>query len=91
MLLKGRIDTLLEREETVLPLLSLAEYQNKFVMADYQYNKPMNSYITISKQSAIKRFTNILSQVLAKAILNGTIERISMANRARYQADATSK
>jgi polar amino acid transport system substrate-binding protein len=91
MLLKGRIDTLLEREETVLPLLSVAEYQNKFVMADYQYNKPMNSYIAISRQSAIKRFANKLSQVLAKALSDGTIERIRMENREKYQRKSTTK
>ncbi len=84
MLLKGRIDTFLEREETVLPLLSTTEYQNKITMADYQYNKPINSYIAISKQSKVKRYANELSQVLAKAIADGTIERIRIKNKAKY-------
>lgn len=85
MLLKGRIDTFLEREESVLPLLSATEYQNKFTMADYQYNKPINSYIAISKKSKIKRYANELSQVLAKAIADGTIKRIRLENRERHQ------
>ena len=85
MLLKGRIDTFLEREESVLPLLSATVYQNKFTMADYQYNKPINSYIAISKKSKIKRYANELSQVLAKAIADGTIKRIRLANRERHQ------
>lgn len=84
MLLKGRIDTFLEREETVLPLLSTAEYQNKFSMANYQYNKPMNSYIAISRQSKIKHYANELSQVLSKAISDGTIEKIRIKNRNKY-------
>jgi polar amino acid transport system substrate-binding protein len=86
MLLKGRIDTFLEREESVLPLLSTVEYQDKLAIADYQYNKIMNSYIVISKQSKIKRFANKLSQVLAKAIADGTIERIRMAHSEQYQS-----
>ncbi|KGJ92281.1 substrate-binding periplasmic protein [Colwellia psychrerythraea] len=90
MLLKGRIDTFLEREETVLPLLS-AEYQNKFSMADYQYNKPINSYIAISRQSQIKRFAGELSQVLATAITDGSIEKIRMENHAKYLKKSTVK
>lgn len=89
MLLKGRIDTFLDREESVLPLLSIAEYQNKFTMADYQYNKPMNSYIVLSRHSQAKRYANELSQVLAKALSDGTIKEIRMANRLKYQKDYT--
>lgn len=91
MLLKGRIDTFLEREETVLPLLTTADYQNKLTIADYQYNKPMNSYIVISKHSKIKPFANELSQVLAKAISDGTIERIRMTNREKYQRKSATR
>lgn len=91
MLLKGRIDTFLEREETVLPLLSTAEYQNKFSMANYQYNKPMNSYIAISRQSKIKHYANELSQVLSKAISDGTIEKIRTKNRNQYLNNPTNK
>jgi len=76
MLLKGRIDTFLEREETVLPLLSTAEYRNKFTMTEYQYNQPINSYIALSQRSKTKVYANKLSQVLAQAIADGTIEKI---------------
>lgn len=91
MLLKGRIDTFLEREETVLPLLSTAEYQNKFSIANYQYNKPINSYIAISRQSKIKHYANELSQFLAEAIADGTIERIRIENRNKYLKNSTTK
>jgi ABC-type amino acid transport substrate-binding protein len=91
MLLKGRIDTFLEREESVLPFLSTTEYQNRFTMADYQYNKTINSYIVLSRHSKAKRFANKLSQVLAKALSDGTIERIRMENREKYQRKSTTK
>lgn len=91
MLLKGRIDTFLEREETVLPLLSTTEYQNKFTMADYQYNKTINSYIVLSRHSKARRYANELSQVLAKIVSDGTIKRIRMKNRERYQTDTNTK
>lgn len=81
MLLKGRIDTFIDREETVLPLLPAAEYQNKITMAHYQYNKPINSYIVLSKHSHAKNYTKKLSQILAKAMTDGTIERIKRTNR----------
>ncbi|MFT6691275.1 MAG: polar amino acid transport system substrate-binding protein [Colwellia sp.] len=91
MLLKGRIDTFLEREESVLPLLSTAEYQSKLTIADYQYNKTINSYIAISKHSKAKRFANKLSQVLAKSLSDGTIEKIRMENQEKYQGKPTTK
>jgi len=85
MLLKGRIDTFLEREETVLPLLSAENYQDKITIADFQYDKAINSYIVLSRHSKVKRYAAKLSQVLAKAITDGTIEKIRKANRKRYQ------
>jgi ABC-type amino acid transport substrate-binding protein len=85
MLLKGRIDTFLEREESVSPLLSPTEYQNKFVMADYQYNKPINSYIVLSRHSSAKRYTKELSRALAKAIVDGTIQKIRTTSRKTHK------
>jgi ABC-type amino acid transport substrate-binding protein len=76
MLLKGRIDTFLEREETVIPLLTAAQYQHKINVEKYQYNKPINSYIVISKQSKVKNYTEQLSQALAEAMADGTIDKI---------------
>lgn len=81
MLLRGRIDTFLEREETVLPLLSTAEYQKKVMIADFTYNKTINSYVALSKHSKAKQYAEALSKVLAKAVSDGTIEKISIANK----------
>lgn len=76
MLLRGRIDTFLEREETILPLISLKEYQEKFSLANYQYDKAVNSYIAISKHSDIKAHTAALSAQLKKLVADGTSNTI---------------
>jgi len=78
MLLRGRIDTFVEREESILPLLPLEEYQAKFSLANYQYDKAVNSYIAISKHSNIKIYTERLSQQLQNLVTNGTIKNIRM-------------
>ena len=81
MLLKGRIDTFLDREESVLPLLTTEEYQDQLVMADYQYDKPTKGYIVLSKKSKARVHAKKLSQVLTKAIEEGTLDNITKASR----------
>lgn len=81
MLLKGRIDTFLEREESVLPLLPEKDYQDKISIADYQYNMPIKSYIVLSKHSHIKAHAEKIAQVLTKIIEDGTIKSIIKNNR----------
>jgi polar amino acid transport system substrate-binding protein len=80
MLLKSRIDTFLEREESILPLVPFAQYQSDFKLADYVYDHAVESYIAISKQSQIKTFGEQLSQQLHKFMHDGSIETI-MSNR----------
>jgi polar amino acid transport system substrate-binding protein len=81
MLLKGRIDTFLEREETVIPLLTASQYQNKINVEKYQYDKPINSYIVISKRSQVKSYAAQLSKALAKTMADGTLEKIRAKSR----------
>jgi len=76
MLLRGRIDTFIEREQSILPLLPQEDYQLKFSLANYQYDKAVNSYIAISKHSSIKVHSKDLSQQLQKLVTNGTIKNI---------------
>ena len=78
MLLRDRIDTFIGREESILPLLPLEEYQQKFSLANYQYNKAVNSYIAISKHSDIKFYTERLSEQLQNLVTSGTIKAIRM-------------
>ncbi|ALO36255.1 hypothetical protein CMT41_17090 [Colwellia sp. MT41] len=80
MLLKGHIDVILEREESIVPLLPKTEYLQKIALANYQYDKTVNSYIALSRHSANSRYAALLSQHLAVAIENGTIDSI----RAKY-------
>ena len=76
MLLRGRIDTFLEREESILPLISLEEYREKFSLANYQYDQAVNSYIAISKHSDIKVHATALSAQLKKVVADGTSNTI---------------
>lgn len=76
MLLRGRIDTFIEREESILPLLPLEDYSTKFTLAPYQYTKAVNSYIAISRHSEISKHGPELSAELNKLIENGTIQTI---------------
>ncbi len=80
MLLKGRVDVILEREESIVPLLPKTEYLQKIALANYQYDKTVNSHIALSKHSTNSSYAALLSQNLADAIENGTIDKI----RAQY-------
>jgi len=78
MLLRGRIDTFIEREESILPHLPLSEYLEKFSLATYQYDHAVNSYIAISRNSDVIIHAEHLSQQLKKLVSNGTIKTIRM-------------
>ncbi|MCW8833897.1 MAG: transporter substrate-binding domain-containing protein [Colwellia sp.] len=78
MLLRGRIDTFIEREESIVPLLPTEEYSQKLLLANYQYDKSVDSYIAISKYSAIKTYAQPLSTQLKNLVTNGTIKNIKM-------------
>lgn len=73
MLLKGHIDTFLEREESILPLINNLEYQQKIALATYQHDEIVASYIAISKKSPIKNLADKLSFHLSQAIESGHI------------------
>ncbi|MBL4942669.1 MAG: transporter substrate-binding domain-containing protein [Colwellia sp.] len=78
MLLRGRIDVFIEREESVLPHLPLEQYLQKFTLAKYQYDQSENAYIAISKHSHIKEYAERLSAHLKTLVTNGTIKAIRM-------------
>lgn len=83
MLLKGHIDTFLEREESIKPLLSPQDYQQKITLANYQYDDPIGSYIAVSKSTAIAGYAKQLSQQLAQIISSGELAQI----RAKYKVE----
>ena len=76
MLLKDRIDTFLEREESVKPWIDHVDYKQKIKLADYMYNKSVDGYIAFSKKSSfikeIEQFSNMQRQLLN----NGEIQAI---------------
>ncbi len=83
MLLKGHIDTFLEREESTIPLLSSDEYQHKISIAQYQYSKSVKGYIAITKNSHIQKYYEELSTHLAMVIDSGMVDKIRARNRAK--------
>ena len=76
MLLRGRIDTFLEREESIRPLLPEQEYKQKLSLASYQYSHAVNSFIAISKHSEVSKYATDLAQEIDRLLKNGTIEMI---------------
>lgn len=81
MLLRGRIDTFMEREESIIPLVSKKDYQENFLLANYQYGKAVNSYIAISKNSTIKNYSERLTKELQRFIKNDRFENIRIKSK----------
>lgn len=73
MLLKGHIDTVVEREESIKPLISSQDFQQKVSLAKYQYNQPVGSYIVFSKKSTKQELAQLISERLNAAIQKGII------------------
>lgn len=73
MLLKGRIDTFIEREESITPWIDLETYKNKINLANYEYNKGVDSYIAISKKSSWAAKLPELLSAQEKLIAEGKI------------------
>jgi len=80
MLAANRIDTFLEREELIIPLMSGGSYINKFKLAMYKYEKSVEGFIAISKYSKIADYGAKLSNELAK-ILAGKNKEIILNDR----------
>lgn len=72
------VATFIEREESILPLVPLIQYQKKFSLANYQYSKTVDSHIAISKHSNIKEYAERLSKQLQIFETDGTIKAIRM-------------
>lgn len=76
MLLKGRIDAFIAREESIIPLVGEQNYQQQFKHHSYQYSEPVNGYIAISKKSPFAKESHIISDKLAKLLKNGDIRAV---------------
>ena len=76
LLKKQRIDTFLEREESVLAWIEEEEYQRLFKLAEYEYDNAVGVYVAISKKSPRHKDVGYLSTQLAKFVDDGTIHAI---------------
>lgn len=76
MLLKGRIDTFLEREETITPWIDQDIYKTNIKLAKYSYNEKVGSYVVVSKVSPIRNDIAQLSAALQSLSNNGEIQTI---------------
>jgi len=79
MLLKKRIDTFIEREETVRPWIDKMIYRDDLKLAKYQYNKSVESYVALSRQSPIFFELSKIAKAQAELLASGVIQNI-MAN-----------
>lgn len=76
MLLKGRIDTFLEREESITPLVDKEVYVTKIKLANFSYDKGVGSYIAVSKKSFLSKDLSSLSAALKSLMDSGELDRI---------------
>jgi len=86
MLLRGHIDTFLDREESIIPLLPSHVYQQNISLSDYQYNTPVKGYIAISKNSHITLYAEKLAEYVAVAEKSGVIQSIRANSRAKLSS-----
>jgi polar amino acid transport system substrate-binding protein len=86
LLLKGRIDTFLEREESLAPWIDADVYQNEIKLAHYQFNKAIGSYIAIAKNSALHAELNAFAAMQQTLLDNGEIDAL-LANKAEEKSN----
>ena len=76
MLLKNRIDTFIEREESIIPIIKKSFHADNIKLAKFSYDKGVKSYIAVSKNSAFIDELAELSQALEVLLENGEIKKI---------------
>lgn len=64
MLKKGRIDTFLDRDDAMLPILNRLNSQGEINKAKFKFTKYVKSYLVISKKTDISTYSNKLSHHL---------------------------
>lgn len=76
MLLKGRIDTFLEREETIMPWVDQEIYKTQIKLARFAYEQGVGSYIAIAKNSPLALEVSHFSQALQALSDSGELATI---------------
>ena len=70
MLKKGRIDTFLDRDDAMLPILNRINSQEEINKAQFKFTNYVKSYLVISKKSEISPYANQLSRHLKEIVIN---------------------
>ena len=76
MLLKKRIDTIIEREESIIPLVNQNVYRRDLVKANFRFNKDTNGYLALSKRSNYAKYIDRFSATLAQMKQQGVVQKI---------------
>lgn len=88
LLMKQRIDTFIEREDSLLPLLRQDnKYQKQIVPNKYMYDKQVDVHLALSKRSFIYQYRDQLSYNLQQFLTNGDIDRVLARTDKKHQAD----
>lgn len=70
MLKKGRIDTFLDRDDAMLPILNRINSVGAIKAAKFKFTKYVKSYLVISKKSDISAYSKKLSHHLKEIVIN---------------------
>jgi len=70
MLKKGRIDTFLDRDDAILPILKRVNSLGEIKTAKFKFTKYVDSFLVISRKSNISIYSKELSLNLKKIIFN---------------------
>ncbi len=77
LLLKKRIDTFIERQDSLAPWLQQnIEYQDQIIPNPYSYDKQVGVHLALSKNSFIYQYREQLSNNLQQFLSNGEIEKV---------------
>lgn len=84
LLMKGKINTFIHFQESVLPLISQMGLQNDIVLADYQPIEVNQYYLTISQNSPLFAKKYLFEAIVKEAVANQEF----MAIRQKHYASA---
>lgn len=76
LLLKKRIDTFPEREESITPWISQKEYKEKIKLAKFKRDKEVGSYMAIAKKSPFISELTSVNQFQQTLIQTGVITQL---------------
>lgn len=77
LLMKERIDTFIEREDSLTPWLKQdIKYQQQIVSNPYSYDKQVGVHLALSKNSFIYQYRDRLSHNLRQFLTNGALDKV---------------